>query len=140
MEGATDEGIELSVVIPVYNEEDVLPELFSDLSAAFDSWVTGRWEVIFVDDGSTDQTASLIAGQNATIHVSSQCGYPGTSAIRRLSQPAWVLLRDDLSALSMQICRIPSPSFTRCIKPAGLAPATWPMAFVSGSRFQSCSI
>src|SRR6516162_2685314 len=65
MEGATDEGIELSVVIPVYNEEDVLAELFSDLSAAFDSWVPRRWEVIFVDDGSTDQTGSLIAGQNA---------------------------------------------------------------------------
>jgi dolichol-phosphate mannosyltransferase len=27
------------VVIPVYNEEDVLPKLFSVLTAAFDSWV-----------------------------------------------------------------------------------------------------
>jgi polyisoprenyl-phosphate glycosyltransferase len=66
MEGAAQNGIELSVVIPVYNEEDVLPKLFSVLTAAFDSWVNGSWEVIFVDDGSSDQTASLIAGRNTT--------------------------------------------------------------------------
>jgi polyisoprenyl-phosphate glycosyltransferase len=66
MESAAANGIEFSVVIPVYNEEDVLPKLFPALTAAFDSWVNGRWEVIFVDDGSGDQTAFLIAGRNAT--------------------------------------------------------------------------
>src|SRR5271165_6289527 len=66
MESVAANGIEFSVVIPVYNEEDVLPKLFPALTAAFDSWVNGRWEVIFVDDGSGDQTAFLIAGRNAT--------------------------------------------------------------------------
>src|SRR6516225_1989642 len=66
MEGGAGKGIELSVVIPVYNEEEVLPKLFCVLTPALNSWVHGRWEVIFVDDGSTDQTASLIAGRNAT--------------------------------------------------------------------------
>jgi glycosyltransferase involved in cell wall biosynthesis len=66
MESAAGNGIEFSVVIPVYNEEDVLPKLFPALTAAFDSWVNGHWEVIFVDDGGGDQTAFLIAGRNAT--------------------------------------------------------------------------
>lgn len=56
--------------------------MFSVLISAFDSWVNGRWEVIFVDGGSTDRTASLIAGQNATDHVSSRYGRPGTLAIQ----------------------------------------------------------
>ena len=56
--------IELSVIVPVYNEEAVLPELVSALCAALDSWVAGRWEVIFVDDGSRDGTAFLIAATN----------------------------------------------------------------------------
>jgi len=66
MEGGAGKGIELSVVIPVYNEEEVLPKLFCVLTPALNSWVHGRWDVIFVDDGSIDQTASLIAGRNAT--------------------------------------------------------------------------
>jgi polyisoprenyl-phosphate glycosyltransferase len=65
MQGAAEPGIELSVIIPVYNEEDVLPKLFPELAAAFDSWVNGKWEVVFIDDGSGDQTALLIAGRNA---------------------------------------------------------------------------
>jgi len=65
MEGAAEDRIEFSVIIPVYNEEDVLPKLFPALTAAFDSWVNGNWEVIFVDDGSDDQTAFLIVDRNA---------------------------------------------------------------------------
>src|SRR5208283_2502529 len=65
MQGAAEPGIELSVIIPVYNEEDVLPKLFPELAAAFDSWVNGKWEVVFIDDGSVDQTAAIIAGRIA---------------------------------------------------------------------------
>jgi dolichol-phosphate mannosyltransferase len=65
MQGAAEPEMELSVIIPVYNEEDVLPKLFPELAAAFDAWVNGRWEVLFIDDGSVDQTADLIAGRIA---------------------------------------------------------------------------
>lgn len=50
---------EISVVIPVYNEESVLPQLFSRLYAAMDT--LGRsYEILFVDDGSRDRSALLL--------------------------------------------------------------------------------
>ena len=53
---------ELSVVIPVYNEEAGLPTLFDRLYPALDK--LGRsYEVIFVDDGSRDRSAALLKDQ-----------------------------------------------------------------------------
>ncbi|HZF15399.1 MAG TPA: glycosyltransferase [Steroidobacteraceae bacterium] len=52
----------LSVVIPVYNEEACLPQLFDRLFAALDA--LGRtYEVVFVDDGSADRSAALLREQ-----------------------------------------------------------------------------
>src|SRR5262245_21301597 len=46
---------DLSVVIPVYNEEDNLPQLYERLIAALDP--TGLvYEIVFVDDGSQDRS------------------------------------------------------------------------------------
>jgi undecaprenyl-phosphate 4-deoxy-4-formamido-L-arabinose transferase len=53
---------ELSVVIPVYNEEAGLRTLFDRLYPALDR--LGRsYEVIFVDDGSRDRSAALLKDQ-----------------------------------------------------------------------------
>ncbi|MFF1869356.1 glycosyltransferase family 2 protein [Kitasatospora herbaricolor] len=50
---------ELSVVIPMYNEEEVLPVLVDRLRTVLDG--TGvRYEVVAVDDGSTDKTAARL--------------------------------------------------------------------------------
>lgn len=51
----------LTVVIPVFNEEPVLPELLRRLAAVFDSLGEVRCEAVFVDDGSRDRSAALIA-------------------------------------------------------------------------------
>jgi len=49
----------LSIVIPVFNEEDSLPALFEQLYPALDA--LGRsYECIFIDDGSTDASVSLL--------------------------------------------------------------------------------
>ncbi|MGA2514958.1 MAG: glycosyltransferase [Thermodesulfobacteriota bacterium] len=49
----------VSVVIPVYNEEANLPHLFERLRSAMEK--TGkRYEIIFVDDGSRDNTLSIL--------------------------------------------------------------------------------
>lgn len=53
---------EISVVIPVYNEEAGLPALFARLYPALDA--LGRsYEVIFVNDGSRDHSAALLREQ-----------------------------------------------------------------------------
>src|SRR5262245_51596032 len=51
----------VSLVLPVFNEEQVLPELLrrlGQLLAELDA--AGRWDVIFVNDGSIDGTRQLI--------------------------------------------------------------------------------
>ena len=53
---------ELSVVIPVYNEEAGLERLFDRLYPALDE-LGRRYEVIFVDDGSRDRSAALLKDQ-----------------------------------------------------------------------------
>jgi dolichol-phosphate mannosyltransferase len=53
------EGIDLSVVLPVHDEEGNLPRLWEELNAALAS-VPGRAEVIFVNDGSTDGSGAIL--------------------------------------------------------------------------------
>ena len=53
---------ELSIVIPVYNEEAGLPGLFARLYPALDA-LGSSYEIVFVNDGSRDASASLLAEQ-----------------------------------------------------------------------------
>jgi dolichol-phosphate mannosyltransferase len=50
----------LSLVIPCYNESEVLPLLQARLQQSLNS-IGVTWEVIFIDDGSTDGTLELLA-------------------------------------------------------------------------------
>jgi undecaprenyl-phosphate 4-deoxy-4-formamido-L-arabinose transferase len=52
----------LSVVIPVYNEEAVLPTLFARLYPALDA-LHIAFEIIFVNDGSKDKSVALLRQQ-----------------------------------------------------------------------------
>ena len=49
----------LSLVIPIYNEEESLPLLFDAIHQALDS-LPHSWEVVLVDDGSSDQSLSVL--------------------------------------------------------------------------------
>ncbi len=53
------EPIELSVVVPMYNEQEVLPLLAARLRPVLDG-LTDRYEVVCVDDGSRDLTPALL--------------------------------------------------------------------------------
>ncbi|MGQ0653774.1 MAG: glycosyltransferase [Betaproteobacteria bacterium] len=52
----------LSLVIPVYNEEAGLPALFARLYPALDA-LEVEYEVIFVNDGSRDRSAAVLRAQ-----------------------------------------------------------------------------
>jgi len=52
----------LSVVIPVYNEEEVLPALFARLYPALDALAVA-YEIVFVNDGSRDASPALLREQ-----------------------------------------------------------------------------
>ena len=53
--------VDLSVVIPVYNEEENLPHLWPELRSVLEP-LGLTFEVVFVDDGSRDRSAELIRG------------------------------------------------------------------------------
>jgi len=55
-------AVDLTVVIPVYNEEEVLPALFARLYPALDALGRG-YEIVFVNDGSRDRSAALLRTQ-----------------------------------------------------------------------------
>ena len=56
------EAPDLSVVIPVYNEEAVLPTLFARLYTALDA-LGCSYEIVFVNDGSRDRSVALLREQ-----------------------------------------------------------------------------
>lgn len=62
---------ELSVVIPLYNEAPSLDQLYRELTDALTAW--GRsYEIVLVDDGSTDETfdvAARLQAKDARVRV-----------------------------------------------------------------------
>ena len=50
---------DLSLIIPVYNEEKNLPQLFDAIHKALDS-LSQTWEVVLVDDGSEDGSLGVL--------------------------------------------------------------------------------
>lgn len=53
----------VSVIVPCFNEEAVLPELFVRLGAVADAWDLD-YEVVCVDDGSRDRTWELLQARH----------------------------------------------------------------------------
>jgi len=62
------ERIEFSIVIPIYNEEGNIPELYRRLTAVMEKLCTDEglskdsYEIVMVDDGSTDSSWQMIKG------------------------------------------------------------------------------
>lgn len=50
----------ISILIPCYNEEASLPLLYTELVKVMDSCKSYDWEVLFVNDGSRDNTLAII--------------------------------------------------------------------------------
>jgi glycosyltransferase involved in cell wall biosynthesis len=94
----------LSIAIPLHNEETVLPELLRRTLAALDQIAGGPHEVVFVDDGSTDRTFSLLeeaARQDSRIRaisLSRNFGHQAalTAALDHVSGDAAVVMDGDL--------------------------------------------
>jgi dolichol-phosphate mannosyltransferase len=68
-----------SIVIPVYNEEEVVGGLLNEIQGFAESW-SKEYELLLVDDGSADRTAEIIATrfanwpQGRLIRLGRNCG------------------------------------------------------------------
>jgi glycosyltransferase involved in cell wall biosynthesis len=54
-------AIDITVTIPLYNEVENIPILYARVRGALDA-LGKRWELVLVDDGSTDSSAALLDG------------------------------------------------------------------------------
>jgi len=52
----------ISLTVPVYNEREALGPLFEKVQAVMHRDFPGKWEIIFVNDGSHDGSAELLDG------------------------------------------------------------------------------
>ncbi|MGD8604169.1 MAG: glycosyltransferase family 2 protein [Anaerolineales bacterium] len=55
----SDQDITFSIVVPIYNEIEVLPELYQRVRDVMDN-LGQSWEFVMVDDGSTDGSTEVI--------------------------------------------------------------------------------
>lgn len=55
----SDVPITLSIIVPAYNEQAVLPVFYEKITAVLKS-LNIRYEMLFIDDGSSDQTEMII--------------------------------------------------------------------------------
>ena len=51
----------LSLVVPVYNEQETLPELHRRIKQVMETWESS-YELILVNDGSIDRSLEIIRG------------------------------------------------------------------------------
>ncbi len=59
-----DQGNRLSLVIPAYNEEDTIRQAIHEARAALET-IVSEYEILIVDDGSTDATADIVRAEAA---------------------------------------------------------------------------
>jgi dolichol-phosphate mannosyltransferase len=84
------EPVELSVVVPVYNEEESLPHLIPKLAEVLES-LGGPYEMIFVDDGSSDGSRRVL--KEMTPQYPSM-RFLGLKENRGLSTALWAGMRE----------------------------------------------
>jgi len=76
----------IAVVMPVFNEEAVLPQTFARLMALFAAQPRFRWRAILVNDGSRDRSLELLHRQEAadprfrTVELSRNFGFQAALA------------------------------------------------------------
>jgi len=110
---AAGQEIDLSVVVPVLDEQDCLPLLWEALAPAL-AGLDRSWEVVFVDDGSTDASLDRlreIHTRHPGVRVIRLDGHHGQSAALdagfRAARGRWVATLDaDLQNPPREIGRL----------------------------------
>jgi len=93
----------ISLVVPVYNEEDIIIRLHDAVTSAMEA-IDDDWEVVYVNDGSKDSSLELLRNLQATnaqvvvVDLSRNWGHMGaiSAGLRTAVGDAVVLMDGDL--------------------------------------------
>jgi glycosyltransferase involved in cell wall biosynthesis len=92
---ATDEPLDLTVLLPCYDEEEAIGPVIRELREALAGW-PGSWEILVVDDASTDRTAER--AEAAGVRVVRRVQNAGAGAARktgiRAARGRWIAMID----------------------------------------------
>lgn len=56
-----DNAIKISIIVPCYNEEDVLPDFYQAIKEVIENKIhLNSYEILFINDGSNDATGTLL--------------------------------------------------------------------------------
>ena len=87
----------VSVVIPVYNEQESLPELIRRTTTACES-LGKEYEILLIDDGSSDNSAHMLVeasqAENSHIEAHLPCRQPFSDFNRQRDRVAIVTKGD----------------------------------------------
>jgi glycosyltransferase involved in cell wall biosynthesis len=92
----------VSIVVPIYNEEELVVRFHEAIASALKG-VVDDWEVVYVNDGSTDSSLELLKGLQATdsrvvvVELSRNWGHMGaiTSGLQTARGRAIILMDGD---------------------------------------------
>jgi polyisoprenyl-phosphate glycosyltransferase len=92
----------VSVVVPIYNEEELILQFHDAVSMALNN-ATDEWEVVYVNDGSTDSSLELLKGLQAldphvvVVELSRNWGHMGaiSAGLRTACGRAVILMDGD---------------------------------------------
>jgi len=100
----TTEDLSVSVVIPCFNEEEVLPASYPRVKKVLESLNPGHYEIIFINNGSLDRTAEILSGfarqdkHVRVIHLSRNFGHQAavTAGLNHCTGDAAIIMDADL--------------------------------------------
>ncbi len=103
---------EISVVVPMRNEAPNVEQLYQELTSTLEAF--GRpYEVLVIDDGSTDQTFALLAALQKKDPRLRVIRFAGTSGRRRRLRPASSTRAAATSSRRTATCRTIPGTFRR---------------------------
>ncbi|MFA5022268.1 MAG: glycosyltransferase family 2 protein [Patescibacteria group bacterium] len=91
------ENIKFSVIIPAYNEQDTITAVLVELKSYLHSNFSGRYEIIVINDGSTDKTSDIlkaIDGLKIIEHPYNKGYGASVKAAVKQSTMDWILVFD----------------------------------------------
>src|SRR5215210_4826592 len=88
----------VEVVVPVYNEQDALPESIPALCAYLETYFPYRWSVVIADNASTDNTFAVARELAAAYHPHVSVIHLEEKGRGRALKAAWLASEADIVA------------------------------------------